>query len=1052
MRGKILKKTNYDNNSISMLKGEERVRLRPGVIFGSDDLEGCIHGFFEIISNSTDEAKAGYGNLIEVTRFSDGSIQVEDHGRGIPMDWNESEGRYNWELCLCELYAGSKYDNSTYDYSLGLNGLGAAATQYASEWFDVTSVRDGYEYSMHFEKGKPVSELGKKKAKGKPTGTIQRWKPDSDVFTETDIPLERFQEILKQQAIVNAGITYTLHDEESGEDFEYLYPDGILGYVEELTEGEAMTTPFLFSGEGTGRDRADKEDYFVKADVAFCFSNKVQTIKYFHNSSFLEHGGSPDKATRQAMVSAFDKEIKVRGKYTAKESKITFGDIQDSLVLVINSFSTQTSYENQTKKSINNKFIYEFLSDLIKTNMQVWFIEHKPEADKIIEQVLINKRSREQSESQRITVKKKLMEKADVTNKVKKFVDCREKDPEKREVFICLKGDTKVKLLDGTDREIASLVGEENLWGYSSDEIGRMIPARISKVFKTGETTDMIRLTFSDGSVVECTPEHRFLDKDSLRWVEAQNLNIGQSLASMKFKIGDKINTKGRPMVWVPETYTAYNSKTKKVQGHWELIHRRVAKILGISHPYDGAQKKDVHHKDGNKCNNHPDNLEFVTPSEHRTKDNYLWHASGKYKEQFENMPEESRERMRNGVYQRTPEGIERQKQAVRESWAKDPHNPNRTWAKYNKSEKFWQDVERNKAINSAREKERRNSLSDEEKAALNEKNRIGQYRRYRQIAIHFAQRLIENGLEINEENWEQMREKGQLSYKRALSYFGSYEAFLEEVKNYNLKVVNIERITYEEPIPVYCLTIESDFHSFVLENGIITHNCEGDSAAGSLLTARNPEFQALMPIRGKILNIQKASLQSVFGSDIIMDLIRVLGCGVEVRGKKLPKDIPQFDEARLKFNKIIMACDADVDGYHIICLITTMIYKLCPQIIEKGYLYYAMTPLFEITDRTGKKPKTLYAFSDAERDKMIAGKDPKKLTIQRSKGLGENSAEVMARFITPGTRKLVRVTSADAKAMEQAFNLFMGNDVAPRKSYIEEHFDEYDMEDLDIN
>ena len=663
MRGKILKKTNYDNNSISMLKGEERVRLRPGVIFGSDDIEGCIHGFFEIVSNSTDEAKAGYGNLIEVTRFSDGSIQVEDHGRGVPMDWNEKEQRYNHELVFGELYAGGKYSAANYDYSLGLNGLGAAATQYASEWFDVTSVRDGYEYSMHFEKGKPVSELGKKKAKGKPTGTIQRWKPDSDVFTETDIPLERFQEILKQQAIVNAGITYTLHDEESGEDFEYLYPDGILGYVSELAADENMTEPFLFSGEGTGRDRADKEDYSVKADAAFCFSNKVQTIKYFHNSSFLEHGGSPDKATRQAMVSAFDKEIKARGKYTAKESKITFGDIQDSLVLVINSFSTQTSYENQTKKSINNKFIYEFLSDLIKTNMQVWFIEHKPEADKIIEQVLINKRSREQSESQRITVKKKLMEKADVTNKVKKFVDCREKDPEKREVFIC-----------------------------------------------------------------------------------------------------------------------------------------------------------------------------------------------------------------------------------------------------------------------------------------------------------------------------------------------------------------------------------------------------EGDSAAGSLLTARDPDFQALMPIRGKILNIQKASLQSVFGSDIIMDLIRVLGCGVEVRGKKLPKDIPQFDESRLKFNKVIIAADQDVDGMHIICLVTTMIYKLCPQIIEKGYLYYAMTPLFEITDKTGKKPKTLYAFSDAERDKLIAGKDPKKLTIQRSKGLGENDSEMMARFITPGTRKLVRVTSADAKAMEQAFDLFMGNDVAPRKAYIEEHFDEYDMEDLDIN
>lgn len=653
----------YDNSSISALKGADRVRKRPGVIFGSDDLEGCIHGVFEIISNSVDEAKSGHGKKIEVSRFKDGSIQVRDYGRGIPMDWNEKEGRYNHELVFEELYAGGKYSDSNYDYSLGLNGLGSAATQYASEWFDVTSIRDGYEYSMHYEKGVAKGKLKKIKTKSRRTGTTQRWKPDDAVFTEVDIPLHRIQEMLKQQAIVNAGIRFTLSDEESGETFDYIYPDGIRGYVEELANEEAMTTPFIFSGEGKGRDRADRDEYSVKADIAFCFSNKTQTLKYFHNSSFLEHGGSPDKAVKQAMVAAFDKEIKTRGKYTAKEAKVTFGDIQDSLILVTNSFSTQTSYENQTKKAINNKYIQEFLADLIRTNMQVWFIEHKPEADKVIEQVLINKRSREQSETQRITVKKKLMEKVDVTNKVKKFVDCREKDPEKRELFIV-----------------------------------------------------------------------------------------------------------------------------------------------------------------------------------------------------------------------------------------------------------------------------------------------------------------------------------------------------------------------------------------------------EGDSALGSLLTARDPGYQALMPIRGKILNIQKASLQSVFGSDIIMDLIRVLGCGVEVRGKKLPKDIPQFDESRLRFNKVIITADQDVDGMHIICLVTTMIHRLCPQLIEKGYLYYAMTPLFEITDRTGKKVETLYAFSDAERDALIAGKDPKKLTIQRSKGLGENDAEMMARFISPGTRKLVRITAADAEASEAAFSLFMGTDPAPRKAFIESHFLDYNMEDLDLS
>ena len=656
-------KDSYSNESITSLKPVEAIRFRPGVMLGSADINGCIHAAFEILSNSVDEARAGFGDTINFTIHADNSITVEDFGRGIPLDWNKNEERYNFELLYTEFYSGGKYFDNNYSYSLGLNGLGAMACQCSSEWFDVESRRDKKVYRMHFEKGLPASELEITKAKKhQRTGTIQTWKPDLEVFTEIEIPQATIVDMLKTQAVVNAGLTINFTDERDGYTETYLYPEGILGYVNELAQDEAMTTPFQFSGEGRGRDRADKDEYSVKADIAFCFSNMTQELKYFHNSSYLEHGGSPDKAVKSAFVAAFDKELKARNRYTAKEAKLTFGDIQDSLILVTNSFSTQTSYENQTKKAINNKFIQEFLADLIKTNLQIWFIEHKPDADKIIEQVLINKRSREQSESQRITVKKKLMEKTDVTNKVKKFVDCRSKDPERRELFIC-----------------------------------------------------------------------------------------------------------------------------------------------------------------------------------------------------------------------------------------------------------------------------------------------------------------------------------------------------------------------------------------------------EGDSALGSLLTARDPEYQALMPIRGKILNIQKASLQSVFASDIIMDLIRVMGCGIEVRGKKLPKDIPQFDEERLKFNKVIITADMDVDGSHIVCLVTPMIYKLCPQLIERGYLYYAMTPLFEITDRTGKKPETLYAFSDQERDRMIEGKDPKKITIQRSKGLGENDAEMMAKFITPGTRRFIRITSAEAEEMEKWFDLFMGNDVAPRKQYIEAHGHEF-MDELDIS
>ena len=155
------KKTDYGNESISSLKGADRVRKRPGVIFGSDGLDGCEHAVFEILSNAIDEAREGHGSLITVTRFGDGSFQVEDQGRGCPVDWNENEGKYNWELVFCELYAGGKYDadGDNYEYSLGLNGLGSCATQYASEYMDVTVWRDGKKYSLHFEKGENVGGL-----------------------------------------------------------------------------------------------------------------------------------------------------------------------------------------------------------------------------------------------------------------------------------------------------------------------------------------------------------------------------------------------------------------------------------------------------------------------------------------------------------------------------------------------------------------------------------------------------------------------------------------------------------------------------------------------------------------------------------------------------------------------------------------------------------------------------------------------------------------------------------------------------------------------------
>ena len=650
----MAKKSTNSNETIQQLKGADRVRLRPAVIFGSDGIEGCQHSVFEILSNSIDEAREGYGDHIVLTRYLDKSLEVQDFGRGIPMDYNENEKEYNWKLLFCEMYAGGKYDNNSsaglYEFSLGLNGLGLCATQYASEWMEAEVFKDGFQYNIKFQKGKPSGKLKKEEFSGRKTGTRIAWKPDLEVFTDIDIPLEYFQDILRRQAIVNNGLKFILRNQiKEGttpscfETYEYVYENGITDYLKENVEEQAFTGVQFWNTETSGRDRADQEDYKVVINAAVCFSNKVQMKEYYHNSSWLEHGGAPDKAVRSAFVSQIDAYLKQNNKYNKSDKKISFQDIEDCLDIVISSFSTKTSYENQTKKAITNKFIQEAMTDFFKQSLEVYFIENKMEADKITDQVLVNMRSRVRAETTRQNLKKTLTGNMDMSNRVQKFVDCRSKDVERREVFIV-----------------------------------------------------------------------------------------------------------------------------------------------------------------------------------------------------------------------------------------------------------------------------------------------------------------------------------------------------------------------------------------------------EGDSALGACKQARDSEFQAVIPVRGKILNCLKADYNRIFKSDIITDLIKVLGCGVEVAVKK--KDMTSFDLDNLRWNKVIICTDADVDGYQIRTLILTMIYRLMPTLISEGKVFIAESPLYEIRH----KDEVWFAYTEKEKTEVLEELGDKKYTIQRSKGLGENDADMMwLTTMNPKTRRLIQIRPTDAEATAAQFDMLLGDNLAGRKEHI---------------
>jgi len=510
------KKQTYDNDSITSLKGADRIRKRPAVIFGSDGLEGCQHSVFEILSNSIDEAREGHGDMIEVIRHADWSITVSDHGRGVPVEYNAKEKRFNWELVYCELYAGGKYNNQAaehYEYSLGLNGLGACATQYSSEFMNVTVWRDQHQFDLHFLKGANDKKgLTKTPDEEHPTGTLTHWRPDLDVFTDIRIPLEFYQDVLKKQAVVNAGLRFILRDEFSGEDFEYVYPNGLLDYLEEVNEGKNFSSIVHYKDEGKGRDRDDKPEYKVKAQVAFCFNNEINRVEYYHNSSFLEHGGAPDKAVRTAFIYEIDRLIKNLGKYTKDEKKISFIDIEESLVLVVNSFSTITSYENQTKKAITNKYVQEFLTDFIKKDLEIYFIENKSEAEKIADQILINKRSREKAEKTRLNLRTKLSGPMDLASRVKKFVDCRTKDLTRREIYI-VEGDSALGACKlARDGEFQGLMPVRG-------KILNCLKADYDKIFASEIVVDLLKVL---GCGVEIKTRHNkdlhTFDLNQLNW------------------------------------------------------------------------------------------------------------------------------------------------------------------------------------------------------------------------------------------------------------------------------------------------------------------------------------------------------------------------------------------------------------------------------------------------------------------------------------------------------------------------------------------------------
>lgn len=433
---------NYGNESIRQLKGADRVRKRPGVIFGSNDIVGCTHSVFEIISNSIDEAKAGYGDRVEVTYRKDGTVTVKDYGRGVPMDFNSTEGKYNWQLVFDELYAGGKMDETgDYTNSLGLNGLGCCATQYASEFMEVTSYRDGFKYQMSFKKGVPVGNLRKTTYDG-PTGTEITFKPDNEVFTETIVDVHELNDMCRRQAITNAGI-HLIVKYEGANEVDWYYEHGPQEFLEQIVE-DRMSNVSRYEGEVKCRNTPDDDPFTLSMNMAFTFSRQLSISEFYHNSSWLEDGGKTLDGFRKGAVKAIKRAIKDKGTFNKGDENINIRDIEDIMCIVFVSWcpGSKTFFGNQTKKEVLNAPFELAASNFTEEALTAWIVNNRKESDKILTEIVNNKRIREKADSVRASAVKKLTSSIDsFGSRPQKYVECASKDKNERELYI-VEGDS----------------------------------------------------------------------------------------------------------------------------------------------------------------------------------------------------------------------------------------------------------------------------------------------------------------------------------------------------------------------------------------------------------------------------------------------------------------------------------------------------------------------------------------------------------------------------------------------------------------------------------
>ncbi len=1056
MVDKETKSKEYSAENIRVLEGLEGVRHRPAMYIGSTSKTGLHHLVWEIVDNAVDEAMGSYCDIIEVTLNKNGSVTVKDNGRGIPVDIHPVYKRPALEVAVTKLHAGGKFDKSSYKVSGGLHGVGISVVAALSKLMKVQVWKGGKIYQQEYKIGKPIYDV---KIIGDcekgDTGTTVTFTPDDTIFSTVKFDFSVLESRFREMAFLNKGLKIILEDEESGKKEVFHYEGGLIEFVKWLNKSkEEIHKPIYFV----------KEQDKMQIECAVQYnSTYYENVLSFVNTINTVEGGTHVVGFKTALTRAIN-DYANKNKLNKAEN-LTGDDVREGLTAVISVKIPEPQFEGQTKTKLGNAELKGIVDAVATTALTIFFEENPTIARRIVDKSMEAQKARNAAKKAKELVRRKNA--FSVGGLPGKLADCSSNKMEESELYIvegdsaggCFSGETEVALADGRNLSFKELV-EENTkgkmnFGYTIKEDGSIGIGEILHPRVTKKNAEVIKLILDNGDEIICTPDHKFMLRNC-SYKEAQHLKTDDSL--MPFhrrisKLGGRITIEGYEMVWDPK-------KT------WIFTHMLADQYNLEKGVYLLEQGDARHHIDFNKGNNNPTNIIRLTKEEHLLLHNEnliktLHRPDVKEKAAAAHKSPEYRRKMSEWAKQ--PEIKDRLSNNAKEQWNNPKYkqfmtqkfiefyNTNEDYRKQNNEQlnkgqkEYWTDVKnREKASEKVKEffeknpdaKEylseiakkqwtneeliiwRRQKTKEQWTPEFREQRKKTYNSTYYQKTISLMKKILEEKGSFDE--FDKVRVQNHdnsiLSKKEFCKRFFNNNAvsMQEAVQHWNHKIRRIERL--QQKIDVYDLEVPQT-HNFALASGIFVHN--------SAKQARNKEHQAILPIKGKILNVEKANPIKVFSHEEIANLITASGCGVG----------DQFDVAKLRYAKIIIMTDADVDGAHIRTLLLTFFFRFMPKLIEQGNIYIAVPPLYRIRKRGDH-----YVYSDDELKKLVS-KLSGNVDVQRFKGLGEmNPEQLWDTTMDPKTRLLKKVTIDDAALADSVFVRLMGDDVEPRRQFIAEH------------